>query len=139
MKFLIKLALLVVILLIGYNYFLGNESEKQNSKEIVQKIEELGVSIGALIKSEKQKYDNGKYDDALENVQKLIGSIKDKVKDLDLSEKLDQIEKKKNELSKQLQTEKGEQLSEEAKTNLDEGLKDILLDLEDLIESSETF
>lgn len=139
MKFLIKIVLLVAILLVGYNYFLGNEAEKQNSKEIVQKIEELGVSIGALIKSEKQKYDNGKYDDALENVQKLIGSIKEKVKDLDLSEKIDQIEKKKNELTERLKEAKGEELSEEAKTNLDEGLKDILLDLEELVETSESF
>lgn len=138
MKFLLKLVLIVAVLLIGYNYFLGNESEKQNSKEIIQKIEDLGVSIGALMKSEKQKYDSGKYEDALENVQQLIGSIKEKIKDLDLSEKLDKIEKKKNELSERLRDAQEDELSGEDKTKIDKGLQDILLDLEELMESTES-
>lgn len=134
MKFLLKLALVLAIALVGYNYFLGNEAEKENSREIIQKVEELGVSIGKLIKSEKQKYDEGKYEDALANVNSLISSLKEKISDLDLTEKLKTLEEKKDLLKEKIKDIDSDQISSDQKEDLDKGLEELLKDLEQMTE-----
>lgn len=76
---LISLALLATIGLVGYNFFFGSAEEKQQSKEIVQGVKNLGKSIGSVLKSEKTKFDNGKYDEAMSGLSNFLGKLKDKV------------------------------------------------------------
>lgn len=141
MKFLFRVLILGLILVIGYNYFLGSPAEKQQSQEIVSTLEELGKSISDLIKQEKEKYDQGKYDDAVGKIGKLIQSIKEKASDIDLKEKLDRITEKKDMLKQKIEdiNDSGTSPDELEKNQLDNELKDLLEDLTKLSNSTEKF
>lgn len=64
-KLVLKIVLGLAVLLVGYNYFWGNAEEKENSRRIVGQVTELGKSVVNLLKSEKEQFDKGKYDQAL--------------------------------------------------------------------------
>jgi hypothetical protein len=66
--FLFKIGLSLVVLLLVYNYFLGTPEEKSNSKEIISEVIHLGKSSWELLRTEKQKLSEGKYDLALDKV-----------------------------------------------------------------------
>ncbi len=92
---LIKWALILVIGILIYNYFLGTPEEKETSKKIFGEMKDVVVSVTGLLKSEKEKFDAGKYDQALEKVgsiyEKLRGIASDlKPEDLDRLKELDQ-------------------------------------------------
>lgn len=75
-----------------YNYFFGTAEEKAQSKEIFSDIKDLTKSAVGLLKSERQKFDEGKYDDAVDKIGGLIDNLKGKAEKLeDNRELLDQI------------------------------------------------
>jgi len=78
---LIKLGILVVIGLVGYNYFLGTPEEKEKSKEIIGKVTDIGKAGVGLIKEEVAKFKEGKYDRALEKIQSGLSSAKEQIQD----------------------------------------------------------
>lgn len=70
---LVSLGLMLLVGVLVYNYFLGDEAEKQQSKEVFQKTRELGKSIKELYQAEKQShYDEGKYNRILDPIKKVI-------------------------------------------------------------------
>lgn len=133
-KSLVKLALLLAIGIVGYNYFLGTPEEKASSKAIVNEVKELGKSVGNLLKAEKEKFDKGKYDDALTKIGNVYDKLKSKVKDGgEMLDKIKALEGQKEDLEKQMEfTAKGEE--GEAKTEEESKLKDAL---EKLIKKTE--
>lgn len=105
MKSLIKLALLLTVGILVYNYFFGDEKEQQQSKAIFEEARDLGESAWNLLKSEKEKFDQGKYDGALDKIGNLIDSIKDKatqLKDSELLNKAAELESRRQELERQM-------------------------------------
>lgn len=110
--FIIKLAIVVVIGVLGYNYFFGSAEEKAQSTKVFGQVKDVAVSVGELAKSEKVKYDAGKYDAALD---KLAGAYKaarqgaEKV-DASLLKRIGELEKRKDGLRKEIDSiEKAEQ------------------------------
>ena len=84
-RFLLKILFYVVIIVLVYNYFLGNSAEKDSSQKIFSEVKTVLVSVKDLLGAEKQKFDQGKYDEALEKIKQgidKIGSLKDKSADL---------------------------------------------------------
>ena len=76
-RLLISTAFFLVIGLLGYNYFLGTPQEKEQAQEIFSKGAEA-VGAGAdLLKSEYQKYNDGKYDEALDNISDGLSKLKE--------------------------------------------------------------
>ncbi len=76
-RFIISTAFFLVITLLSYNYFFGTVEEKEQAQEIFSKgAEVVGVGAGFL-KAEYQKYQEGKYDEALENVSHLLSKLKE--------------------------------------------------------------
>lgn len=121
-KTIIKLGLLLVVGLLGYNYFYGDVEEKAQSREIVGKVGDLGKDAWALLKSEREKMKEGKYDNALEKLDGLYASLKDKAQDLKDSDALQQI-KNLNDRRKELEdllAEEGGELSQDAKRKLND-------------------
>lgn len=105
MKSLIKLALLLVVGILVYNYFLGTESEKEQSKEIFSGVKDLGKAAWGLLKSEKDKYDEGKYDGALDKIGSLLDDLKAKAKtiqDSDIIDRIADLEDQKAELERKI-------------------------------------
>ncbi|SEQ94288.1 hypothetical protein SAMN05421690_100414 [Nitrosomonas sp. Nm51] len=76
-RFILTTAFFLVIALLSYNYFFGTAEEKKQAQEIFSKGAEV-VGAGAdLLKSEYEKYQHGKYDDALDNISHFLNRLKE--------------------------------------------------------------
>jgi len=80
-KSILKVGLLLVVGILGYNYFLGSPEEKAQAKEIIGKGVDVGKASVGLLKGELNKFKSGKYDDALDKVGGILEQAKSKVKD----------------------------------------------------------
>lgn len=105
-RFLIKIAVVLVIGILVYNRFFGTDTEKEQSKEIFKK---TGDALGAtwdLLKSEKQKFDAGKYDRVLDQLGSAYQTVRSGAKYLDenVLQRLDDLERRKADLQEQLDT-----------------------------------
>lgn len=134
-RFILKIAVFLVIAVVGYNYFLGDEAEKAQSREIVGKATDLGKDAWNLLKGEKEKFDEGKYEGAVDKLKTLYGSLKEtatKLKDSDALDRISRLEAKREELVKELQSSSADN-QEAAKKQLDQLTKeteDLMNDLE---------
>lgn len=110
LRFIISTAFFLVIGLLSYNYFFGTAEEKEQAQEIFSKGAEVVGAGAGLLKSEYQKYQEGKYDETLENVSHLLSRLKDQGGDLleeieSWKQRKDDWEKKRNELRQLLDTD----------------------------------
>ena len=72
---LVSLGLMLLVGVLVYNYFLGDEVEQQKSKEVFQTAKDLGKSIKELYQAEKQShYDEGKYSNIIDPIKNFIKS-----------------------------------------------------------------
>ena len=135
-KSLLKLGLLLVVGILVYNYFLGTPEEKASSKKVFTEIKEVGKSVGGLLKAEKQKFDAGKYDNALDKIGGMFDKLKSKVKDgSDQLKEIKELEEKKNKLKERLSEggdKQGSALSEEEKEALKNELEELIKETEKL-------
>ncbi len=103
MKSLIRLALLLIVGILVYNYFLGSEEEKETSKKIFGEVRDLGQATWALLKSEKEKFDEGKYDEAVDKLSGLIDRLRGHAETLennkDLIARINELEQERKNLS----------------------------------------
>lgn len=112
MKSLFKLALILIVAVVVYNYFFGTTEERQQSERIVSEVKDLGKSAWNLLKSEKEKFDAGKYDDAVNKIGDLIASLKEKaetVQDSGILDDIAQLERKRDELERRIERNKVEE------------------------------
>ncbi len=109
-KTILKVLAVLVIGIVVYNFFFGTPEEKQQSREIFQKGKELVVSAKDLLQSEKEKFDAGKYDNALEKIGRLFDDLKDKANqfDEDYLDRIGELEQRRQELERQLASEQVE-------------------------------
>ena len=135
-KSLLKLGLLLVVGILFYNYFLGTPEEKASSKKVFTEIKEVGKSVGGLLKAEKEKFDSGKYDNALDKIGGMFDKLKSKVKDgSDQLKEIKELEEKKNKLKERLSEggdKQGSALSEEEKESLKKELEELIKETEKL-------
>jgi vacuolar-type H+-ATPase subunit I/STV1 len=121
----ISTLIVLVIGLLVYNYFFGTPEEKDQAKEIFGKGAEV-VGAGAdLLKGEYQKFKDGKYDKALDNIGDLLSNLKEKggelVDEIDnWQEKKGAWDEKKKELEKLLDSDSDIVDEEKAKKALEE-------------------
>jgi len=80
-KSLIKVGLLLVVGILGYNYFLGSPEEKANSKKIINDVKDVGKSVGSVIKSEAEKFQEGKMDRMLAKMKSVMSDVEAKAAD----------------------------------------------------------
>ncbi|MCF8244775.1 MAG: hypothetical protein K9J37_09895 [Saprospiraceae bacterium] len=100
----LKLLAVLVIGILIYNLFLGTDEEKQGAKRIVGEMKDVGVAVKDLLKSEKEKFDKGKYDKAVDKIGGVLSSLKSKAKDFDEKylERIDELERKRKQLKDDL-------------------------------------
>jgi hypothetical protein len=123
---LIKLGLLLVAGILVYNYFLGTDEEKEQSRKIFGQLKGVAGSAVELVKSEREKFDHGKYDKALDKIGGVYQGLRSKAQFLDdkVLSRLDDLEKRKAGLEKELnQLEKDDTLPEVAPVPAKKGLK----------------
>jgi len=115
-KAVIKIGLVVLVALVGFNYFFGTPAEKASSRKIVEGVKDVGKTVGGVIKSEKEKLSEGKMDRVIEDLGNWVERIKGKAQDnpavKEKAGKLDDMLKLLNEEMKLLKEEKGTESKE---------------------------
>lgn len=101
---LIKIGLVVVVAILVYNYFFGDSAEKEQSRKIAGETRDVIVSIGQLFKSEKEKFDAGKYDGLLDKLGGAYRAVRGQAEHLDakVMQRLDELERRKASLQREL-------------------------------------
>ncbi len=130
-RFLFKILILLVIGVLIYNYFFGNSEERTQAKAVVSEIKDAGRAVGNLLNTEKTKFDNGKYDKALDKMSIMLQKMKSSSKDASTNQEITQLEAEKNSIETKLDklsTQKNVKASEQ---------KDLLTRMEQLLEKAE--
>ena len=120
---LFKLALFLVLALVGYNYFFGTVEEKEQSREIVGKVGDLGRDAWNLLRGEREKLRAGKYDEALDNLDNLYGKLSERAEDLKdsgLIQDVHELRQRRADLEDMLRQNGGEELTPEGERKLEE-------------------
>jgi hypothetical protein len=155
---LLKLAALLIAGILVYNYFFGTNEEQENSRKVFSQIRGVVSSVGQLVRSEKDKFDAGKYDVALDKLGGVYKAIRQQAQHVDdkVIKRLDGLESRKAELEQELNAiEAGDQQAikepalkkKDPKTEKDKASKaadqirrkaELLQELDQLIKDSDT-
>lgn len=103
---LLKLVLLAVVCIVIYNYFFGSATEKEQSRRIFKGVGNVFTEVRGLVRSEKDKFDAGKYDAALNKMQDVLQRLKshaNETNDTDLKRQVAQLEQRKNNLEQKVE------------------------------------
>ena len=152
--FVIKLAVFAVIGILGYNYFFGTSEEKEQSSKVFGQVKEVAVSVGELAKSEKEKYDAGKYDNALdtlasaykkarEGAQSIDRSLLKSIGELEkrratLEQEIASIEAAEQEIAKDKNPELARKEHAKRKEQLQQELKQLITDSDAVLKQAES-
>jgi len=141
-KSLLKLLAVLVIGIIIYNLFLGTDQEKQGAKKIVGEVKDLGVAVTDLLKSEKEKFDKGKYDKAIDKIGTMLSNLKRNANEFDENyvSRIEELERKRQQLKNELdELDENSGTSNNGDTNaIKQDSKELLQEIEDLVEEMDS-
>ena len=133
MKNLLKIAAILIVAILVYNYFLGTSEERTQSEQIFNEIKDVGVSIKDLLVDEKEKFEQGKYDDLLDQMEGLFKRLRDNAGTLSDSAK-NELEGLEKELS-DIQADSG--TSEEQQQAIKDRIEQLLKETEEFVKENE--
>lgn len=142
--FVIKAGIVVVIGVLAWNYFFGTDAEKAQSAKTFGQMKEVAVSVGELAKSEKEKYDAGKYDAALDKLGATYKKLREGAQKMDASllKRIDELDKRKRALKQELddiqKTDTTSEPQAQRKAALGRELEQLKRDSDKLVEASAT-
>lgn len=98
--FVVKVVLVVVVGVLAYNFFFGTDEEKAQSAKVFGQMKGVAVSVGELARSEKAKFEAGKYDAALDKLAGAYRAARAGARELDagLLKRIGELEKRKDAL-----------------------------------------
>jgi hypothetical protein len=101
---LVKLALILVAGILIYNYFFGTSEEQDQSRLFFGKVRDVVVTGADLLKSEKHKFDAGKYDKLMDNLGTAYKAVRQRAQFVDqkVLRRLDELEARKAEIKTEL-------------------------------------
>ncbi len=100
---LLKLAFIAIICIVVYNRFFGTDTEQEQSKRIFKGVGSVFTEVRGLVSSERDKFDAGKYDAALDKMQTIIGRLKNHAgdkNDSQLNRQIADLERRKAQLQR---------------------------------------
>ena len=140
---LIKFGLLLLVCVVGYNYFFGNETERAQSERIVGKVRDVGRDAWDLLRSEKQKYREGKYDgavdkvgDSVEGMGELLRRLNRTARDLEDSgalERISELQDRQRELEAELENETPESYNGQNQERIEREVENLLRSTEEVM------
>lgn len=133
----ISLLIVLVVGLLAYNYFMGTDAEKEQVNEITKELKDVGIQVKDLLKSEKEKFDGGKYDDAIGKMGNILSGLGKKAQELGdkFPEKLKNLETQKTDLEQKLRTIKGDSPEDDQKKEeVNKDIEGLLNDIDRLTE-----
>jgi len=103
--FAVKVLVVLVIGVLAYNYFFGTDEEQAQSARVFGQMKEVAVSVGELARSEKDKFDAGKYDAALDKLAAAYQTAREGVAKLDegLSRRIGELERREDQLRREVE------------------------------------
>ncbi|HFA50471.1 MAG TPA: hypothetical protein ENJ95_15775 [Bacteroidetes bacterium] len=139
---LLKLVMVILIGVLVYNYFLGTPDEKEGAKKIFREVKDVAVGVKDLVKSEKKKFDAGKYDKAVDKIGGLLHKLKLKADKLDEKyvKRIQELEKTRKDLKDALydyEDQDGKLKTEEDTKNMTKDLDKLLEETQSLIDDME--
>lgn len=140
MRSILKFAFIAIIGLISYNYFYGNEEEKARSEKVVEGVKDVFISVKDLVKSEKEKLDEGKYDSALDKIGGLFKDFKEKTENVseEVKDRLADLEEEKEVLQDRIEEKKkGGIWSKEDQANTQKDFEALIKKTEELFQDVE--
>lgn len=102
---LLKLAFVAIICIVVYNRFFGDDKEQEQSKRIFKGVGNVFSDVRDLARSEKDKFDGGKYDAALGKMQSVLERLKnhaDDKNDSQLNRQIADLERRKAQLQREV-------------------------------------
>ncbi len=130
-KKLIRIALIAIVAVVGYNYFLGDAAEKEQATKIVDGVKNVGSSIKDMVVNEKEKIKDGKYDKVLDFVTDKIDGLKAGNNDAGTQRKIEDLEAEKKKVEEELAnknaTKEEKDLAEKALEKLMDKLGELLV------------
>ena len=120
MRRLIFTLLLLLAGYIGYMYFFGKGEDKSNAQTIVHETRDLGKAVGDFIRNQKDKYDDGEFNQLIDKVGKSLEKLK-----TGTTESKEDVKTNLLELQKQLKEVDPEKLNEENRKALEKLIKDV--------------
>lgn len=124
-----KLLFTLILLLagyIGFMYFFGKGEDKSNAQAIVNETKDLGKAVADFLRGQKEKYDEGEFDQLIEKVSKTMDKLKSSS-----SENQSEVKDNLRDLEKELKQIDPEKLSEENRKALEKLLDDIHQELDE--------
>ncbi len=137
---LIKLAIFLLIGVLIYNYFFGTPEEKEQSRTVFRKAYDLGNDAWGVLRSEKAKFDDGKYDEAVDKVGGLLGTLRrtaERAQDSRALDRIAELEAKRQELEGKLNEDQPQSYSTEEKRQIREEWNELMRETETLMEEME--
>ncbi len=100
----IKIAVIAIAAVLIYNYFFGTSEEKENAHKVFGQLRGVVVSVADLVKSERAKFDAGKYDAALDKLGEAYRTVREQAQHVDgkVIKRLDELERRKTSLEQDL-------------------------------------
>lgn len=136
LKTILQIVVVIVIFVLVYNFFFGTSEEKANAKEIFQEVKDVGVAVKDLLKSEKEKFDAGKYDNAIQKMRSLINNLEDNAREVapEYVDRIKELEQKRQDLEGQLDDAKNtvDDVQEKAKK-----VEELNKDMDQLMQETE--
>ena len=116
-KSIVKLALVLIVGILVYNNFFGTSEEKAQAKEVFSSVKGVVKSVAGIVRSEKDKFDAGKYDKVMEKLGGAYSKVREQAAFLDDKElkRLSDLEERKKALEAEL-SDLDQEEKEDAKT-----------------------
>lgn len=135
-KTILQVIAVVVIFVLGYNFFFGTPEEKSNAKEIFQEVKDVGVAVKDLLKSEKEKFDEGKYDNAIQKMRGLFSDLESTAREVapEYVDDIQRLEQQRKDLQNQL--DQAKETAADTKEKADK-VKEINRGMDDIMKEAE--
>lgn len=96
-------AIILITAIVVYNRFWGDSSDKERSQKVFGEAKELFHSVADVVKSEKQKFESGRYDQAVDNIGNLFEKMRSSASDNRVVlDQLDALEEKRKAIEERL-------------------------------------
>ncbi len=138
-KFVLKFLFVGLFVLLGFYFFMGSPEDKDRAKAVFAEVGDLFGELGTFIMAEKEKFDQGDYQDELDKIRDLVSEIKSKAQGLSsLQESAEEVQAMRigQKIDSLQRLAQKENLTEEEIKDLTEKLSQLQTEAKKLAESS---
>jgi cytochrome c556 len=109
----LKIGIVLIFAVLGYNRFFGSDEEKEQSKKVFGQMRGVVTSVAGVVRGERDKFEAGKYDKVMEKLGAAYSTVRDKAQYVDekVIKRLDELENRKAKLQREIDNVEAEPAS----------------------------